>query len=128
MCTRLKYVPDWAARTHNAQDCRQLAKLNEQLEDAEEYENLARYWKGIPKARSQKFAADQSHYAMTIMMMMHNPYYVIIMIVHHPGNDFFKAVLQGIHRQCSPRCGYRRCKSRKMIGQFRSGVVFKWSK
>ena len=38
VCAKLKYLPDGVAKTHNAQDCRHLAKFNKQLEEGVEVE------------------------------------------------------------------------------------------
>ena len=32
VCSKLRYMPEGAAKTHNTQECRQLAKVNRQLE------------------------------------------------------------------------------------------------
>ena len=40
--SKLRYMPEGAAKTHNTQDCRQLAKFNRQLEEEEEAENTSR--------------------------------------------------------------------------------------
>jgi hypothetical protein len=39
VCVKLKCLPDEVAKTHNAQDCRHLAKFNKQLEGVIEVEN-----------------------------------------------------------------------------------------
>ena len=42
VCSKLRYMPEGAAKIHNTQDCRQLAKFNRQLEERVEGENTSR--------------------------------------------------------------------------------------
>jgi hypothetical protein len=63
VCSRLKYMQEGTAKTHNTQDCRQLAKFNMQVEERVEGENTSRIRRenyAGQRASSQGSYADQS--------------------------------------------------------------------
>ncbi len=63
VCSKLRYMPEGAAKTHNTQDCRQLAKFNRQLEERVEGEKTSRIRRenyAGQGASSQRSYADPS--------------------------------------------------------------------
>ena len=63
VCSKLRYMPEGAAKTHNTQDCRQLAKFNRQLEERVEGENTLRIRRenyAGQRASSQRSYADHN--------------------------------------------------------------------
>ena len=60
LCSKLKNIPEEAAKNHTTQECRQFAKFNKVCGEGVDMENSARYRKDSPRAGSQ---ADQRHYS-----------------------------------------------------------------